>query len=121
MDSKTEKEIIYTSGLLKKMYGHKNIIAMHTHPNSMPPSIPDFNSAYEHSYDLGIVVCHDGKIFIYTSEQIVRESLFDLMIAEYYDEHYNNSMDDHRFEFEAQVYVLKEIAKSYDIDFMEVV
>ena len=120
LDAATEEEIVYTSSVVKKMYGRKHIIAMHTHPNSMPPSIPDFNSFYEHSYDKGIVVCHDGKVFTYTSRQIVRESLFDLMIAEYYDEHYNESVNTKQFEFEAQLHVLNEIARSYDIDFKEV-
>lgn len=120
LDAETEEEIIYTSSVLKKMHGHNRIIAMHTHLNSMPPSIPDFNSFYEHSYDIGVVVCHDGKVFTYASKQIVRVSLFDLMIAEYYDEHYNDSVNSKQFEFEAQLNVLNEIAGSYDINFREV-
>lgn len=121
LNAVTEEEIIYNSSLLKKLQRHDTIIAMHTHPNSMPPSIPDFNSLYEHGYCLGIVVCHDGKVFTYTSSQEVRESLFDLMIAEYYDEYYNENIEDERqFEYEAQLFVLNEIRKSYDIDFKEV-
>lgn len=121
VDAVTEEEIVYNSSLLKKLHGHANIIAMHTHPNSMPPSIPDFNSLYEHCYDLGIVVCHDGKVFTYTSGEGIRESLFDLMIAEYYDEYYNENVEDERtFEYEAQLSVLREIEKSYDINFEEV-
>lgn len=121
VDAVTEEEIVYNSSVLKKLYGHANIIAMHTHPNSMPPSIPDFNSLYEHCYDLGIVVCHDGKVFTYTSGEEIRESLFDLMIAEYYDEYYNGNVENERkFEYEAQLSVLQEIEKSYDINFEEV-
>lgn len=121
VDAVTEEEIVYNSSLLKKLHGHTNIIAMHTHPNSMPPSIPDFNSLYEHGYKLGIVICHDGKVFTYTSEEEIRESLFDLMIAEYYYEYYNENVEDKkRFEYEAQLSVLREIKKSYDIDFKEV-
>lgn len=121
LDSRVEEEIVYSSSLLKKLHGHNNIIAMHTHPNSMPPSIPDFNSLYEHCYDLGVVVCHDGKIFTYTAEEKVRESLFDLMIAEYYDEYYKLDVEDERkFEYDAQLYVLNAIKESYNIDFREV-
>lgn len=121
LNAETEEEIVYNSSLLKRLHGHDKIIAMHTHPNSMPPSIPDFNSLYKHGYDLGIVVCHDGKVFMYTADEEVRESLFDLMIAEYYDGYYNESVEDKRkFELEAQLSVLKEIKKSYEIDFKEV-
>lgn len=121
LDAETEEEIIYNSLLLKRLHRHNKIIAMHTHPNSMPPSVPDFNFVYKHGYDLGIIICHDGKIFIYTAEEEIRESLFDLMIAEYYDEHYNESVEnEQRFEFKAQLSVLNRIKQSYSIDFREV-
>lgn len=121
LDAVTEEEIVYNPALLKKLRRHTNIIAMHTHPNSMPPSIPDFNSLYEHGYNLGIVVCHDGKVFTYTSGEEVRESLFNLMIANYYKENYNEIVENGRkFEYEAQLFILKEIKKSYNIDFEEV-
>lgn len=69
-----------------------------------------------------IIICHNGKVFTYTSEEEIRESLFDLMIAEYYDAHYNENIESEQtFEFEAQLSVLKEIKESYDIDFKEVV
>ena len=43
------------------------------------------------------------------------------MIAEYYDEYYNEHIENERqFEYEAQLFVLNEIRKSYDIDFKEV-
>lgn len=121
LDSVTEEEIIYNSSVVKKLNRCGNIIAMHTHPNSMPPSIPDFNSMYEHKYIIGIVVCHDGKVFTYSSKEEVRESLFDLMIAEYYNNYYNEKVKDiHKFEYQAQLFVLNEIRKSYDISFEEV-
>lgn len=41
------------------------IIAIHNHPNSMPPSINDLFVAYQRGYKNGLVVCHDGAIYIY--------------------------------------------------------
>lgn len=46
-------------------------------------SIDDFNSNYEHEYGLGIVVCHDGKIFAYRSYQFVSAKRYELEIADY--------------------------------------
>lgn len=43
------------------------------------------------------------------------------MIANYYKEAYNERVEDGRkFEYEAQLFILKEIKKSYNIDFEEV-
>lgn len=42
------------------------IIAIHNHPGSSVPSIPDLRVCMQRNYKKGIVVCHDGKIYAYS-------------------------------------------------------
>ena len=43
LDETAEEQIGYTTAVARAIDGVVNLIAMHTHPNSMPPSIADFN------------------------------------------------------------------------------
>ncbi|MBR9961935.1 minor capsid protein [Anaerostipes sp. Marseille-Q3525] len=43
-----------------------SIIAIHNHPGSSVPSIPDIRVCMQRGYKKGVVVCHDGKIYIYS-------------------------------------------------------
>lgn len=42
------------------------VIAMHNHPGSSIPSIPDLKACIQRKYMKGIIVCHDGKIYVYS-------------------------------------------------------
>ena len=42
------------------------IIAIHNHPGSSVPSIPDLRACIQRGYKKGIIVCHNGKIYIYS-------------------------------------------------------
>ena len=42
------------------------IIAIHNHPGSSVPSIPDLRVCMQRNYKKGIVICHDGKIYAYS-------------------------------------------------------
>ena len=44
-DMQEEQRIVYPKSVRKKVQGRKDVITMHTHPFSFPPSIQDFNSA----------------------------------------------------------------------------
>lgn len=44
------------------------IIAFHSHPEGYPPSIDDFNAAYDYGYTLGVVAGHNGQIYVYSNE-----------------------------------------------------
>ena len=66
-----ESMVRYPESVKKAIKGKNSLIAMHTHPHSMPPSIEDFNSAFVHQYRKGIVLCHDGMLYIYIAEQEV--------------------------------------------------
>ena len=96
----------------KAIKGGNNIIAVHTHPCSMPPSIADFNSAKDHNYMLGVVLCHDGKIFCYKSDEIISKMMYNLYVADYYVQLHD--------EYLAQLEAIKELSETYDIEFWEV-
>lgn len=112
VDSTDKRSIVYsdkTRSAVEKMSG---LIALHTHPSSMPPSIADFNSCFRNNYKIGYVVCHNGKIYAYTSNQEVSENLYELYITEYA---LNGSS-----EYEAQLKALNKIKENHAIDFWEV-
>jgi len=67
----------------------KNILAIHTHPNSMPPSINDFNSFFENKYTIGMICCHDGKVFLYESRRYIPERHYKIRIAKLLKNGYN--------------------------------
>jgi len=85
---------------------------MHTHPQSMPPSIDDFNSAYRQGYDLSLALCHDGKVFAYISNQVVEKQLYLLYIRKFLGEGCT--------EYESQLKALERIKETYDINFWEI-
>ena len=111
-DSATESRVIYSNALKKAIQGSSSLITAHTHPQSMPPSVSDFNSAYFHKYKKSMVICHDGKIFGYTSNQLINEKLYDIYLGQFVSEGLT--------EYEAQIKTLEKLQYSYDIDFWEV-
>ena len=56
-----------------------SIIAIHNHPGSSAPSLPDIMACKDRKYKYGLVACHDGKIYKYA----VDESKFNKVIAHY--------------------------------------
>lgn len=112
LNEQSTERIVYTPALKKALYGRTNLITMHTHPQSMPPSVEDFNSAFAHNYRSSLVICHDGTIYAYESKQEIQPSLQKLYIEEYIESGYT--------EKEAQLKGLEEIKRNYDIDFWEV-
>lgn len=112
IDSSEEEQILYSETVSKALKSGNKIIAVHTHPCSMPPSIADFNSAKDHNYMLGVVLCHDGKIFCYKSDEIISKIMYNLYVADYYVQLHD--------EYLAQLEAIKELSKTYDIEFWEV-
>lgn len=110
----TEKQrITYSKQTIEVIKENNNLITIHSHPYSFPPSIADFNANYERGYQLGIVICHDGKVFIYRSGEFVDEATFGFYIADGKKSGYN--------EYEAQIYALDKLSDRFDIEFREVI
>lgn len=105
----------YTKDIIEAIKKSKrgDLVAFHNHPTSMPPSIDDINAASINGYSKGYVLCHDGKIYEYTtSTKIVPVKLYDLSIAKYKNLGYN--------EFEAQAKAMNDLSSIYEFSFREV-
>ncbi|MGN0600619.1 MAG: hypothetical protein ACI4JK_12080 [Oscillospiraceae bacterium] len=111
-DSVDERAIVYTDKIRNTIKGKSNIITLHTHPSSMPPSIDDFNSCFNNEYEAGIIACHNGRVFKYSSKQTVSKSLYNLYIGVYLDKGCN--------EFNAQLRALEKLKENHLIEFEEV-
>lgn len=114
LNSPIEQKIIYSEATKKVVssYEKKKIVAIHSHPSSMPPSAADLNSCYRNGYKCGFVACHDGKVFAYTSEQEVSEDLYSLYISSFLSEGFT--------EYEAQIKALDKLKENHLIDYWEV-
>lgn len=112
LNESVESTIRYTNAINKAISGKQNIIAIHTHPGSMPPSIADFNSAYAHGYMKSLIICHDGTVYSYSSNQIASKNIYEAYIKRF-------SIDGCT-EKEAQLKALREIKRNCDINFAEV-
>lgn len=112
LNEQEESRIQYTNALKKAIKNLDTIIAMHTHPKSMPPSDADFNSTFKNNYAVSLVICHDGKVFQYESRQKIENGLYTAYINRFLIEGYG--------EYEAQLRALEKLKEIYDIDFWEV-
>lgn len=111
-EQKSESRIKYSRATKKAIAKNENLLVIHTHPNSMPPSVNDFNSALKNKYRLCIVCCHDGKIFMYHSKKHVVELLNKGTIAKYKKMGYDD--------YESQILALEELQNNGEISFKEV-
>lgn len=111
-DSKYKKKIIYTSAIKKIVKNSENLLTIHTHPNSFPPSIDDINSNYDHNYEIGVVVCHDGRVYMYSAEERINANYYKLTVEDYLKNGYNEDT--------AQIEALKKMQEKFSIHFKEV-
>lgn len=112
LDAKSPRIVTYSGKTKKVIKANNNIIALHTHPSSMPPSVEDLNSCYNNGYKCGFVACHNGKVFGYSSGQYINPKLYELSVGDY--------IDGGLSEFEAQMRTLIDLKRNHDIDIWEV-
>jgi hypothetical protein len=103
INSNIKRRVNYSNKTQKAVssYDKEQLITIHTHPSSMPPSIGDFNACYKNGYKSGYIACHDGKIFGYTSKGETREELYNLYINEF--------ISNGHTEYDAQILALTEL------------
>ena len=111
-NQKTKRKIKYSKATKKAISKYENLLVMHTHPDSMPPSINDFNSALHNKYQICLVCCHDGRVFMYQSNNYVIEFFYRNTVAKYRKRGLS--------EFEAQMQALSVFQEDGDIYFKEV-
>ena len=107
-----EEQVDYSKETMKVVDSSSGLITIHTHPNSFPPSAVDFNSNYNHEYLLGIICCHNGKIFVYNASEEIDTDLYTAYVQKFKLE----GME----EFDAQWAALEAIRENVDISFKEV-
>ncbi|MBR6617957.1 MAG: phage minor capsid protein [Oscillospiraceae bacterium] len=113
-ESILERTVKYSSATKRKVnsYERKKLVALHTHPSSMPPSAADLNACFRHGYKAGYIACHDGKLFAYTADEAINERLYNMYIEA--------NLKDGMSEYDAQIAALNELKRNYQIDFWEV-
>jgi len=101
-----EQRIIYSEATKRAIRGKEGLLTIHSHPSSFPPSLEDFNSNYENRNGLGVVCCHDGKVFVYSAEERIAKETF----VFYEKKYYNLFRDEYRAQ-EKTCMLLGELAK----------
>ena len=107
-----EQKVFYSKATRKAISNKKGLITIHSHPNSFPPSLEDFNSNFGHENGMGIVCGHDGSIYVYWAKEVVQKEK-----CIYWHKKYYNLYKD---ETVAQQQVWKELQKINEIYFEEV-
>lgn len=113
----SEEQIIYSKSTIKTIEEYKNdenkqLLTIHSHPNSFPPSAADFISNFENEYNIGVVVCHDGSIYLYSADEKIDNDYYSMVVERYLKSGYNNN--------EAQIMALNKIMENSNIHFKEV-
>ena len=88
-DSRENLKITYTESVKKGIRNSENLITIHSHPMSSPPSLDDINCNAMYHYSLGVVVCHNGSIYIYSSEEQISREYYGRKLEEFYRELYD--------------------------------
>lgn len=91
------------------------LISIHNHPRNTPPSGGDFVSSARNGYKQGIIVCHNGDIYLYkTGKKPFTSGLFDRKVIEYKGTpYYLNEKD-------AYIKVLNQFEEEYGIQWKEI-
>lgn len=89
------------------------LIGLHNHPNNHPPSGGDFASAIERNYKSGIIACHNGDLYVYTTgNKQITSKLYDLTVEKYEKMGYS--------EDEAYNQALKQLKQTFGIDWRKI-
>ncbi len=113
INGQKEKRITYTSHTKDIISKHAGLVTIHTHPEGLPPSVKDLNSNHTNDYSFGIVVTHDGKVFIYKTNRLISDAYYTMKVVSYKLEGYN--------EFEAQMKTLQYCREHFGVFFEEVI
>ena len=107
-----EESIVYSKATERVIRKHENIMTIHTHPNSFPPSIADLNSNYLNNYVSGVIICHNGTIYQYNANEELDEVYYNLRVARKQAQGYND--------IKAQLIELKGFCQRFQVEFQEV-
>lgn len=105
-------KVLYSRSTKKIIKNNANLITIHSHPHSFPPSVEDFNSNNAHKYSIGIICCHNGRVYIYSSQAYIVPLYYKRKVEHFLKKGYN--------ECEAQEKAIELLANLYDIKCKEV-
>lgn len=112
LDESKEQTIRMTDAISRRICKCNQILPIHSHPSSMPPSPDDFNCMLHDNYQIGLIICHDGTIFKYSAKHAIDKNLWDMYISNFLKEDYDM--------YDAQILALNKFKSSGDIDYEEV-
>lgn len=111
-DSNIPRGIAYTDRIRNAIKNKTNIVTLHTHPSSMPPSVSDLNSCFRNQYRMGFVACHDGTVFGYSVNEPINDRIYNIYIQKLAGGGHS--------EYDAQRLTLIKLMDAYDFNFWEV-
>ena len=87
-----------TKEMNKMVKNSNNIIAIHNHARSTPPSDSDIFTAIKRGYKYGLVSCHNGDMYKYDVSKCIKDKikvaqLYNLEYGEYYNGKYSSFED----------------------------
>ncbi|MFP5521288.1 minor capsid protein [Peptococcus simiae] len=110
------QRVAYTQKMRQLLNNHPDtFVAIHNHPQGMPPRAADINAAAKNKYKRGLVVGHNGRVFVYEVHEgfePIRSKIYDISIGKYKKLGYN--------ELEAQYEALKSLSKPHHFSIEEV-
>jgi len=109
----TDFGVDYNDSLKKAVSAHppKTLISLHNHPTNYPPTGSDLISAGTRQYKMGIVVCHDGKVYRYSAGKPFHVRTFDAQVDKFVSQGYNKN--------EAIIKTLTDFERDYGIEWSE--
>ena len=99
------------------MRENKNMIAIHNHPNSMPPSDKDINACLQNKYKYGLIIGHNGNIFKYSTKKMkepINEREYLIAVEKFTKMCYNDK-------YMGQIKALEHLSEIYNFEFKELV
>jgi hypothetical protein len=111
-NSTNPQKVEYPPSFVNNLSKYENVISIHNHPHSYPPSIPDFNSALANNYKTAYVICHNGTIYGYRSSERINPNLFGSYAGKFLGLKYS--------EQDAYIMALKQMEYNNNIEFWEV-
>lgn len=77
LNSECEQGIFYNESIKNAISKSREekipLVALHTHPEGYPPSVDDFNKAFENDYFLAVVAGHNGQVYTYNTPDAIVE------------------------------------------------
>lgn len=108
---KVDFEVTYNNSLNNACDSEpkKTLISIHNHPTNLPPTGSDFASQGTRQYNMGVIPCHNGDVYIYqVGDKAFSQRLFDDTIEKYKKMGYTNDI-------EANIKTLEQFESDYGI------